>query len=69
MEHLELLSVALRVLNAVTYHHRSIPEDIAVLEHNARPDNPDLPIDDLACAIAMRELQRRRKRASEMVMA
>ena len=47
---------ALRVLARYIYRENAAPRDVNVLRRNARPDEIDLPIDELCCRVIERAL-------------
>jgi hypothetical protein len=48
--------VALRVLARVIYYESAAPRDVNALRRHARPDEMDLPIDELCCLVIQRAL-------------
>ena len=58
MEPRELVEAALRVLKAWTSGEDLPATDVEILHQHARPNEVDLPIDDLACQIVNRECRR-----------
>ena len=55
MQSKELCEIAMRVLKAWTYRELPPFTDIETLRHSCRPDERDLPIDELACRVITRE--------------
>ncbi len=53
------MEIALRVLMAISNHRESVPEDIDQLRTFAESnDERTMPIDELACAVILRERRR-----------
>jgi hypothetical protein len=57
MKAAELVPLALRVLSACTKHDTPDRNDVEVLREHGLPDEADLGVDMLACAIIRRETE------------
>ncbi len=54
----ELVKVALRLLSGWINGSHPDQADVDILRNSARPDESDLPIDELACLIVRRECEK-----------
>jgi hypothetical protein len=54
----ELVEVALRVLTSWSAGELPAERDVRILRHHGLPDEAELAVDDLACAMVARECRR-----------
>src|SRR4051812_43484190 len=56
----DLFLLSVRVLTRCVDGPRPSRRDVVTLRENAKPSEADLPLEEICCAVIMRELRRRR---------